>query len=119
MRRIPRDQVVYSLDKAHPPVLEIDSGDVVCLETYDARTGAVRSDADLLERPHVSVRAFEVRGRRIAKPREIRHQHRHRAQFRQRRRFGVESVEHRGRNERAQQLLVGAGFLLRGSHERG
>jgi amidase len=52
MHRIPRDRIVYSLDRAHPPALEIDPGEVVCLETYDARTGTVRSDADLLDRPH-------------------------------------------------------------------
>ncbi len=52
MHRIPRDRIVYSLDKAHPPALEIDPGEVVCLETYDARTGTIQSDADLLEHPH-------------------------------------------------------------------
>lgn len=52
MHRITRDHIVYSLDKVHPPVLEIDPGDVLCLETYDARTGTIRSDADLLEHPH-------------------------------------------------------------------
>jgi amidase len=52
VHRITRDHIVYSLDRAHPPILEIDPGDVVCLETYDARTGTVRSSADLLERPH-------------------------------------------------------------------
>lgn len=52
MHRIPRDRIVYSLDKAHPPALEIDPGEVVCIETYDARTGTIRSDADLLDRPH-------------------------------------------------------------------
>lgn len=50
--RISRDQIVYSLDKAHSPVLEIDSGDVITFETYDARTGTIQKDEDLLDRPH-------------------------------------------------------------------
>ena len=50
--RVTRNHIVYSLDRSHPPVLEIDSGDVVAMETYDARTGTVRRDEDLLERPH-------------------------------------------------------------------
>lgn len=49
---ITRDHIVYSLDKAHPPVLEIDSGDEVVLETYDARTGTIEKDEDLLEHPN-------------------------------------------------------------------
>lgn len=52
MHRLTRDHIVYSLDKAHPPVLTIDPGETVCLETYDARTGTIQSDADLLDHPH-------------------------------------------------------------------
>jgi amidase len=52
MKRIPRTQVIYSLDKKHPPVLTIVSGETVLLETYDARSGTIRSNVDLLERPH-------------------------------------------------------------------
>ena len=50
--RVTRDHIVYSLDRIHPPVLEIESGDVVALETYDARSGTVQRDEDLLEQPH-------------------------------------------------------------------
>ena len=47
-----RDHIVYSLDRYHSPVLEIDSGDTVIFETWDARTGTVRADTDLLDHPH-------------------------------------------------------------------
>ena len=50
--RITRDHIVYSLDKAHPPVLEIEPGEVVVLETYDARTGTIQKDEDLLDHVH-------------------------------------------------------------------
>ena len=49
---IGREHIVYSLHKDHPPVLEIDPGDEVVLETYDARSGTIQKDEDLLERPH-------------------------------------------------------------------
>ena len=49
---ISRDHIVYSLDKTHPPVLEIQPGDVVSLETYDARTGTIQNHEDLLDHPH-------------------------------------------------------------------
>ena len=52
MKQITRDHVTYSLDRAHPPVLEIESGETVRFETFDARTGSIRSDNDLLDRPH-------------------------------------------------------------------
>ena len=50
--RLSRDRIVYSLDKAHPPALEIDSGAMVRMETYDARTGTIQQDSDLLDHPH-------------------------------------------------------------------
>jgi amidase len=50
--RLTREQIVYSLDKSHPPVLTVESGAEVLLETYDARTGTITSDADLLDHPH-------------------------------------------------------------------
>lgn len=52
MHTITRDHIVYSLDAAHDAVIEIDSGDSVCLETFDARSGTITSDTDLLTRPH-------------------------------------------------------------------
>ena len=50
--RITRDHLVYKMDKGNPPVMEVDPGDVVVFETYDARTGTIRTEADLLDRPH-------------------------------------------------------------------
>ncbi len=50
--RVGHEHIVYSLDKGHAPVLEIESGDDVVLETYDARTGTIQRDEDLLERPN-------------------------------------------------------------------
>lgn len=52
MIRIGREHIVYSFDKAHPPVTAIDPGTVVCFETWDARTGSVRSERDLFATPH-------------------------------------------------------------------
>jgi len=52
MHRISRDQIVYSLDRRHDAALEIESGDRVVLETWDARSGTITSDADLLLQPH-------------------------------------------------------------------
>jgi amidase len=52
MLRLTREQIVYSFDKAHPPVAAIDPGAEVCFETWDARTGTIASDRDLLARPH-------------------------------------------------------------------
>lgn len=49
---IARDHVVYGMDKSNPPVTAVDPGDVVVFETYDARTGTIQSEADLLDRPH-------------------------------------------------------------------
>ena len=50
--RLTRDQIVYTLDKAHAPVLTVESGAVVVLETYDARTGTINTNDDLLDHPH-------------------------------------------------------------------
>lgn len=52
MYKITRNRIVYSLDKAHPPVLTINSGESVLFETYDARSGTIQTENDLLERPH-------------------------------------------------------------------
>lgn len=52
MIRISRDHIVYSLDKAHPPVVTIDPGTEICFETWDARTGTVQKETDLLSEPH-------------------------------------------------------------------
>ena len=50
--RITRDQIVYSLDGGHPPVLEIDPDTTLIFETFDARTGTIQRDSDLLDHPH-------------------------------------------------------------------
>ena len=50
--RLGRDRIAYRFDKSLEPVLEIDPGDRVTFETFDARTGTIRSDEDLLDRPH-------------------------------------------------------------------
>jgi amidase len=52
MLRITREQVVYSLDKAHAPVATIAPGAELLFETWDARTGSIRSEQDLLDTPH-------------------------------------------------------------------
>jgi len=52
MHRIQRNQIVYSLDKNHKPVLKIKPGEVVVFETHDARTGTIQTESDLLEKPH-------------------------------------------------------------------
>jgi amidase len=52
MHIITRDHIVYSFSRDHQPVLEIDSGDTIRFETYDARTGRIRSEDDLLDHPH-------------------------------------------------------------------
>lgn len=50
--RLGRDRIAYRFDKSLEPVLEIDPGDRVTFGTFDARTGTIRSDEDLLDRPH-------------------------------------------------------------------
>jgi amidase len=52
MLRITRDKIAYSLDKAHAPVATIEAGAELLFETWDARTGTIRSERDLLETPH-------------------------------------------------------------------
>lgn len=49
---ITRDHIVYSFDREHSPVRKIDTGDKIRFETYDARTGTIRSEDNLLDRPH-------------------------------------------------------------------
>lgn len=49
---ITRDHIVYSFDREHRPVRKIDPGDKIRFETYDARTGTIRSEDNLLDRPH-------------------------------------------------------------------
>jgi amidase len=50
IHRIGRDRVVFSMDPAARPVLQIQSGDTVVFETRDSLNGAIRSEADLPSR---------------------------------------------------------------------
>ena len=52
MHRISREHIAYRLDKENASVLEIDPGQTVVLETYDARTGTIQNNTDLLDHPH-------------------------------------------------------------------
>jgi amidase len=52
IHRIGREQKRYSFSPAHVPVLTIRPGDTVIVETDDARSGTVRTAADLLDKPH-------------------------------------------------------------------
>ena len=52
MHRISREHIAYHLDKKNASVLEIDPGQTVVLETYDARTGTIQNNTDLLDHPH-------------------------------------------------------------------
>lgn len=52
MNVISRDNIHYSHDRQHPPVLEIDSGEEVVFETWDARTGTIQKETDLLDHAH-------------------------------------------------------------------
>jgi amidase len=52
MLRITRDRIVYALDKVHPPVATVDPGTELVFETWDARTGTIQSERDLLDKPH-------------------------------------------------------------------
>ncbi|HEV8637584.1 MAG TPA: acetamidase/formamidase family protein [Chloroflexota bacterium] len=47
MHRVRRDQLVYAFDRAVPPVVEMQSGESVVVETYDASTGRLRAPEDL------------------------------------------------------------------------
>lgn len=52
MHIITRDRIIYSFSWAHRPVGEVDPGDKICFETYDARTGTILSEHHLLDHPH-------------------------------------------------------------------
>ena len=51
MHIITRDRIVYSFSRDHRPVQEVNSGDRIRFETYDARTGTILSETDLLDQP--------------------------------------------------------------------
>ena len=65
--RIGRDDVVWAFGPDMEPVLEIDPGEVVTLETNDCFTGQIRSEADLvteidIERVNSATGPIAVRG---------------------------------------------------------
>jgi amidase len=65
--RISRDEIVWAFGPEMTPVLEIDPGEVVTLETNDCFTGQIRSEADLvteidLERVNSATGPIAVRG---------------------------------------------------------
>ena len=47
MHRVKRDQLVYAFDRTTPPVVEVNPGESVVVETYDASTGRIRVAEDL------------------------------------------------------------------------
>jgi amidase len=65
--RISRDDVVWAFGPEMTPVLEVDPGETVTLETNDCFTGQIRSEADLvteidLERVNSATGPIAVRG---------------------------------------------------------
>ena len=52
MHIITRDRIVYSFSRDHRPVQEVSPGDRIRFETYDARTGTILNENDLLDQPH-------------------------------------------------------------------
>jgi amidase len=47
MKRVRRDQLVYAFDPTTPPVVEVEPGESLVVETYDASTGRIRVPEDL------------------------------------------------------------------------
>lgn len=47
-----RENKRYSFSPSHPPVLTIQPGETVVVETNDARSGTIRASTDLLDKPH-------------------------------------------------------------------
>ena len=65
--RIGRENVVWAFGPEMEPVLEVDPGDVVTLETNDCFTGQIRTESDLvteidLERINSATGPIAVRG---------------------------------------------------------
>jgi amidase len=51
-KRLSRNNRRYHFSASYPPVLSIQPGETVIVETNDARSGTIRSSADLLTVPH-------------------------------------------------------------------
>ncbi len=54
MEVLTRKHIIYALDKTDTPAIEIAPGEVMRVETYDARRGTIRSDTDLLLEPKIN-----------------------------------------------------------------
>src|SRR5258705_11844445 len=50
-KRISRDYKRYSFNAQDSPVLSIDAGETLEIETHDARFGTIRKNSDLLDKP--------------------------------------------------------------------
>jgi len=50
-KRISRDCKRYNFNAQDPPVLSIEPGETVEIETHDARSGSIRKPTDLLDKP--------------------------------------------------------------------
>jgi amidase len=51
MKTLTRDHIIYRLDKDLSPAIEVEPGEVIRVETHDARTGSIRTPEDLLDVP--------------------------------------------------------------------
>lgn len=51
-KRISRDSKTYSFSPHHSPIVKIDPGEILVIETHDARSGTVTKETDLLDKPH-------------------------------------------------------------------
>jgi amidase len=52
MVRLTREQIIYSFNPTHPPVATVEPGAEICFETWDARTGSIRSERDIFDHPY-------------------------------------------------------------------
>jgi amidase len=52
VKRISRDSKTYSFSPFHSPIVTIDPGEILVVETHDARSGTVTKETDLLDKPH-------------------------------------------------------------------
>jgi len=46
LHTVDRDHVVYSMDKANPPAITVDSGDVIVVDCIDANSGVISKPGD-------------------------------------------------------------------------
>ena len=53
MKRVSRQQHVWSFDRETPPVISVVPGETLVLETHDARGGTIQAETDTLEVPNL------------------------------------------------------------------